>query len=84
MQLKNQVLHLGNKSKFKVGEDRYCAVNKDSKSSLTCVLCVDQNSQAYETGIPRMENYISFESSYNSLQISIFNVYWVTYPIVIR
>ncbi|XP_011497387.1 PREDICTED: uncharacterized protein LOC105361805 [Ceratosolen solmsi marchali] len=48
MELKNQVLNLGEKSKLKFGKDRYCAVNRDCKPNLTCVLRADDDSEIYK------------------------------------
>ena len=53
-QLKGQMLQLGEKSKFKVGEDRYCAINRDSKSSLTCVFNTGDVSSTYKAGIIKL------------------------------
>ncbi|KAJ8681846.1 hypothetical protein QAD02_017638 [Eretmocerus hayati] len=49
LQLKGQSLQLGEKSKFKVGEERYCASNRGSKSSLTCVFKTNDESRMYKT-----------------------------------
>ncbi|XP_058791225.1 uncharacterized protein LOC131664276 [Phymastichus coffea] len=48
LQLKDQVLQLGHETKFKIGEDRYCAINNESKFSLTCVFSKKHKTKKYK------------------------------------
>ncbi|XP_034179359.2 uncharacterized protein LOC117603895 [Osmia lignaria lignaria] len=48
-ELKNQTLVFGEKSKFKIREERYCAVNNDVKHSITCVFNTDKVKSRYKT-----------------------------------
>ncbi|OXU28225.1 hypothetical protein TSAR_009636 [Trichomalopsis sarcophagae] len=49
LQLKGQTLQFGDKSKIKIGEDKYSAINRSCKSNLTCVLNKDKTSHVYKT-----------------------------------
>lgn len=48
-ELKGQTLLFGEKSKFKVKEERYCAVNHEIKCSVTCVLNTGKVKSKYKT-----------------------------------
>ncbi|CAK9795703.1 hypothetical protein ANTPLA_LOCUS480 [Anthophora plagiata] len=47
--LKGQTLMFGEKSKFKVNEERYHAVNHEVKYNVTCVLKTDKEKSQYKT-----------------------------------
>ncbi|XP_014210043.1 uncharacterized protein LOC106640492 [Copidosoma floridanum] len=47
LHLKGQTLQLGNKSSFKIGEDKYCTANRENKSSLTCIFNIESESNKY-------------------------------------
>lgn len=48
-ELKNQTLVLGDKSKFKVREERYCTVNNNVKLSTTCVFSTSKVKSRFKT-----------------------------------
>lgn len=48
-ELKNQTLVLGEKSKFKVREERYCTVNNNIKLSATCVFNASKAKSRFKT-----------------------------------
>ncbi|XP_003705990.1 uncharacterized protein LOC100881978 [Megachile rotundata] len=48
-ELKNQTLVLGDKSKFKVREERYCTVNNNVKLSTTCVFSTNKVKSRFKT-----------------------------------
>ena len=47
-ELKGQTLVFGEKSKFKVKEERYCAVNHDVKCNITCVFNTGKEKSRYK------------------------------------
>jgi len=49
LHLKGHTLQLGSKSSIKIGEDKYCATNRECKSSLTCVFGIENKNDSYKT-----------------------------------
>lgn len=49
--LTGQILSLTDKSKLKIGENRYIATHREAKGNLSCVISKGQESQSYKTGI---------------------------------
>lgn len=47
-ELIGQTLVLGDKSKFKIGEEKYCAVNRDLKHNVTCVFNTRKTKPKYK------------------------------------
>lgn len=47
-ELIGQSLVLGDKSKFKIGEEKYCAVNRDLKHNITCVFNTSKTKSQYK------------------------------------
>ncbi|PBC30273.1 CCR4-NOT transcription complex subunit [Apis cerana cerana] len=48
-ELKGQTLVFGEKSKFKINDEKYCAVNQEVKCNVTCVLHTDKVKSRYKT-----------------------------------
>ncbi|XP_015602689.1 uncharacterized protein LOC107271335 [Cephus cinctus] len=48
-ELENQSLYLGDRSKFRIGEERYYAVNCEAPDSLTCVFNTSKPRKSYKT-----------------------------------
>ncbi|XP_043265522.1 uncharacterized protein LOC122405089 [Colletes gigas] len=48
-ELKGQILVFGEKSKFKIKEERYCAVHHDIKCNITCVFNTGKTKTRYKT-----------------------------------
>lgn len=67
MDLKGQTIQIGDKSKFKIKEDTYCAITKNIKSSFTCVFSTDNELARYKTGIIIVEIFTVTE--YNFINI---------------
>lgn len=49
-ELKGQTLIFGEKSKFKINDEKYCALNQEVKCNVTCVLHTGKIKSRYKTG----------------------------------
>lgn len=49
-ELHGQTITLGNKSKIKIKDERYCAVTHNMKCNITCVFNAGKDIPQYKTG----------------------------------
>lgn len=71
LDLTGEILKLGEKAKFKVNNERYCAIKQDVKSNLTCVINSGKGKQQYKTVNVRPKGTIGLRrklSNYRKIQ----------------
>lgn len=65
--LAGQVLSLTEKSKLKIGENRYIATHREAKGNLSCVISTGEDSQSYKTVNIKPAGIIQVRQKLNSI-----------------